>query len=264
MSDIVENTLNEILAVVTEEPNCVTDEPNCVTDVEDLNCVTEEPKCVTEEVKCVTEEVKCVTEEPKCVTEEPKCVTEVENCVTDVEDPNCVTDEPKCVTEVENCVTEEVKPDNTPINQPILLFSQILETYLEESSVKLDSLKIPINPEIQKYMLILCKDNSSFFSTIEMSLKKIIIDNKIDTKDIPEVILLVANVYEMVKTDKMIIHVNPYDIIRTILDLIFTQYIETNKVQNKDLAIELLRIVDMAIELLKLETIKPSKSCCFF
>ena len=220
MSDVVENTLNEILAVVTEEPNCVTDEPNCVTD-------------------------------------EP-------NCVTDIKDPNCVTEEPKCVTEEVKCVTEEVKPDNTPINQPILLFSQILETYLEESSVKLDSLKIPINPEIQKYMLILCKDKSSFFSTIEMSLKKIIIDNKIDTKDIPEVILLVANVYEMVKTDKMIIHVNPYDIIRTILDLIFTQYIETNKVQNKDLAIELLRIVDMAIELLKLETIKPSKSCCFF
>ena len=133
MSDIVENTLNEILAVVTDEPNCVTEVENCVTDVEDPNCVTDEPKCVTDEPKCVTEEVKCVT--------------------------------------------EEVKPDNTPINQPILLFSQILETYLEESSVKLDSLKIPINPEIQKYMLILCKDKSSFFSTIEMSLKKIIIDN---------------------------------------------------------------------------------------
>jgi hypothetical protein len=116
---------------------------------------------------------------------------------------------------------------------------------------------------MHKYFLILCKEKSEFFADIDASLKKIILDDKIDTKDIPEIIVLVTKVYEIIKSDKAVPKVDPYELIKTLLNMVFTLYIETNKVQNKELAIELLKIIDVSIDLIKLKALKPPKIGCF-
>ena len=146
-----------------------------------------------------------------------------------------------------------------------LTFSQLVESFLNEN--KLHTLSMTVSPEIQKYLLLLCKEQSCFFSDVEISLNKIILDNKIDTKDIPEIILLVAKVYEIITADttvstKVVSKVDPYELIKTILNIVFTLYIETNKVQNKQLATELLKIIDVSIDLIKLKSINLPKIGC--
>jgi hypothetical protein len=44
--------------------------------------------------------------------------------------------------------------------------------------------------------------------------------------------------------------------------MVFTLYIETNKVQNKELATDLLKIIDVSIDLIKLKAIKPPTLGC--
>ena len=64
----------------------------------------------------------------------------------------------------------------------------------------------------QTYFLLLCKEQPDFFKDIESSLKKIILDNKIDTKDIPEIILLVTKAYQIIKSDKGVPQIDPYEL----------------------------------------------------
>jgi hypothetical protein len=126
--------------------------------------------------------------------EESKVVEEVVEEVVDI----CVTENEPCVTENEPCVTE-----NDVVGEIVqITFSQILENFLNQNANKLNELSVHINPTIQTYFLLLCKEQPDFFKDIESSLKKIILDNKIDTKDIPEIILLVTKAYQIIKSDK--------------------------------------------------------------
>ena len=196
--------------------------------------------------------------------EESKVIEEaVDICVT--ENGPCVTENGPCVTENGPCVTQESKPEieNNVVGEIVqITFSQILENFLNQNANKLNELSVNINPTIQTYFLLLCKEQPDFFKDIESSLKKIILDNKIDTKDIPEIILLVTKAYQIIKSDKGVPQIDPYELIKTLLHLVFIQYIETNKVQNKDLLNEILKIIDVSIDLIKLKAIEPPKVGC--
>ena len=168
------------------------------------------------------------------------------------------------IEEVERGVLNPVVKEEGGVLNPVVIeitkltFSQLVESFLNEN--KLDTLSMTVSPEIQNFLLLLCKEQSCFFSDVEISLNKIILDNKIDTKDIPEIILLVAKVYEIITTDtKVSTKFDPYELIKTILNIVFTLYIETNKVQNKQLATELLKIIDVSIDLIKLKSINLPK-----
>ena len=50
--------------------------------------------------------------------------------------------------------------------------------------------------------------------------------------------------------------IEPYELIKILLHLIFVVYIETNKVNNSQLLLDLLQIIDSSIELIKLTPIK--------
>jgi hypothetical protein len=189
-------------------------------------------------VEKTIEEILTKVEEGK--VEETK--TDITNAVKDV---------------VKEVILTEVIIDITKIT-----FSQMLENFLNQNKDKLDSLSIKISPEMHKYFLLLCKEKGDFFTDIDSSLKKIILDDKIDTKDIPEIIVLVTKVYEIIKSDKAVPKVDPYELIKTLLNMVFTLYIETNKVQNKELAADLLKIIGVAIDLIKLKALKPPKIGC--
>jgi hypothetical protein len=189
-------------------------------------------------VEKTIEEILTKVEEGK--VEETK--TDITNAVKDV---------------VKEVILTEVIIDITKIT-----FSQMLENFLNQNKDKLDSLSIKISPEMHKYFLLLCKEKGDFFTDIDSSLKKIILDDKIDTKDIPEIIVLVTKVYEIIKSDKAVPKIDPYELIKTLLNMVFTLYIETNKVQNKELAADLLKIIGVAIDLIKLKALKPPKIGC--
>ena len=214
---------------------------------------------MSDTVEKTMEDILTKVEEEKTQDLDPKDVVN-EVILTKVEEEKTQDLDPKDVFKAD--VVKEVILTEVMIDITRITFSQMLENFLNQNKDKLESLSIKLTPEIQTYLLILLKDKSSFFNDIDSSLKKIILDDKIDLKDIPEIIVLVTKVYKIINTDKGIPKVDPYELIKNILHIVFTLYIETNKVQNNELATDLLKIIDVSIDLIKLKAIKPPKIGC--
>jgi len=147
-------------------------------------------------------------------------------------------------------------------------FLKLFEIFLtQDESILGKNVKkfsIKLTPEIQKYFLLLCKEFPEIFSLFEETLKKIILDDKIDSKDISDILVLVSKIYKIIKENKSVPTVEPYELIKTLIHLGFIIYIETNKIKNTESILGLLKIIDAAIELLKLTPIIPKKGwlCC--
>jgi len=141
-------------------------------------------------------------------------------------------------------------------------FLQLVESYLTQDSCNLEKINIKLTPDVQKYFLLLCKESPDLFGSFEEGLKKIIQDNKINTKDIPDIIVLVSKVYAIINSKKGMPNIDPYELIKTLLNLALVIYIDTNKIQNPELLVELLKIVDSSIDLIKLTPLVPKKIGC--
>ena len=128
-----------------------------------------------------------------------------------------------------------------------------------------NNLTIKLPTDVKKYFLLLCQETPSVFGIIENDLKNIILDNKIDTKDIPELISLVSNIYSIIKYKKYSLNIDIYDLIKEMLNISFIVYIETNNIKNAKLLSDLLRIVDVSIDLIRIQPFAKKKSCfgCF-
>lgn len=148
-----------------------------------------------------------------------------------------------------------------------LTLQQMFENFLNQNKEELEKYNLNLNPEIQTYMLILCKENSTFFTEIENSFKLIILDNTINTKDIPEFLKIVIKIYEVIKNKKISSNVDPYEVIEIILHILFMLYIQTNKKYDAETANQsveqIVKIIKVAIELLKLQGIKIPANGCF-
>jgi hypothetical protein len=243
MSDIIQET------VVKEE---VKEEVVIKEEVKEEVVIKEEVKeevVIKEEVKeeVVIKEEVAVKEEVKeevAVKEEVK--EEVVNDLLTVDK----SQEIKEPTDILDPTTTELTPNT---------FQQIFENLL---STDTNTLNITIKPEIKQYLLLLCKNNEAFFVDVEESLKKIIIDNKINTKDIAEIMILVTKIYEQIKARKQDPKIDPYEIINTLLHTLFLVYFQANNVDNPELEDIILHIIDVSLRLIKLQSFTHSKKGC--
>ncbi len=167
---------------------------------------------------------------------------------------------------VKDIKVEEEKEDIKV--EDVKTFLKLFEIFLTQDQTilteKLTKLSIKLTPEVQKYFLLLCKEYPELFGLFEESLKKIILDDRIDSKDIPDILVLVSKIYKIVKENKGLPIVDPYELIKTLIHLGFIIYIETNNIENKEAILDLLRIIDASINLIKLTPIIPKKGwLCF-
>lgn len=170
---------------------------------------------------------------------------------------------------VEEKEVPEEKEDKKEIveeksDESIKTFLQLFEIFLNKDQNSLVKFNIKLTPEIQKYFLLLCKESPDLFGVFEETLKRIILDDKINTKDIPDILLLVSKVYNTIKKNKGVPTVDPYELIKSLLHVVFVVYLETNKIENSLLLLDLLNIVDSAIDLIKITPIVSKKMGCFF
>jgi hypothetical protein len=177
--------------------------------------------------------------------------------VEDVNENNVKLEEEK-----EDLINEE--KDITVKAEEIKTFLQLFEIFLTQEQSNLAKFDLKLTPEIQKYFLLLCKESPDLFGALEETLKKIISDNRINTKDIPDILVLVSKVYKIINENKGVPTVDPYELIKSLLHVTLVVYIETNKVENPELLLELLKIVESSIDLIKLTPIVPKKLGCFF
>jgi hypothetical protein len=175
---------------------------------------------------------------------------------------NVVEEKEVMLEEVEKSI-ENIRDDVEKKVEDLLTvtFLQLFENFLKED---LSKFNIKLTPEIQQYFSILCKEQPDLFGDFEKSLKQIILDDKIDTKDIPEIILLVSKVHKVLIAKHTRPIVDHYELIKTLLNLVFVVYIQTNKMENKQLIEDLIKIIDVSIDLVKLSPLKKNMKSCLF
>ena len=161
----------------------------------------------------------------------------------------------------EEVIKDEIVKEE--INNEIIKknFVELIEYFLQKEE---ENTTIHISPTIKKFLLIFCKESSKFLESIEYSLQKIILDDKINTKDITEIILLVNKVYTEITNKKTLQkNIEYYELIKTLLHICFIIYLDTNKIENTELLNNALNIINVSIDLIKLKPIKPLKFNCF-
>ena len=129
--------------------------------------------------------------------------------------------------------------------------------------------KYELNPEIVKIITLILQGNSAFFAKIEDSFKKIVADNKIDADDVPELMSLFSNVYEVLsalKLKKKTIELSNVcgDIIKLIFNIMLTEKLLTFEGESVKNTTECFNaLVDSSTSLIKLsKTMKFSAKCC--
>jgi hypothetical protein len=156
---------------------------------------------------------------------------------------------------------EEEKQEEKSV-ESIKTFIQLFEVFLNNDQNSLVKFNVKLRPEVKKFFLLLCKESPDLFGIFEETLKRIILDDKINTKDIPDILLLVSKVYNTIKVNKGLPTVDPYELIKSLLQVSFIVYIETNKIENTKLLVDLLKIIESSIDLIKLTPIIPKKFGC--
>lgn len=129
--------------------------------------------------------------------------------------------------------------------------------------------KYELNPELVKILSSILQSHPEFFSKIEDSFKKIVEDNKIDSSDVPELMNLFSNVYELLvvlKLKKNTIELSDIcgDIIKLVFNIMIAEkLIHLGTDDGKSTTDCFNALVDSSISLIKLSnTSAVIKECC--
>jgi len=129
--------------------------------------------------------------------------------------------------------------------------------------------KYELNPELVKILSSILQSHPEFFSKIEDSFKKIVEDNKIDSSDVPELMNLFSNVYELLvvlKLKKNTIELSDIcgDIVKLVFNIMIAEkLIHLGTDDGKSTTDCFNALVDSSISLIKLsKTSALIKECC--
>ena len=97
--------------------------------------------------------------------------------------------------------------------------------------------------------------DKDFIGNVEKQIKEILKDGRVDTRDVPEIMLIVTECYNNIKNVKV-----TYEMLPNILEEIVDYILETYCVIPDDQEKELKDMINMAIKLIM---VKPQvKKCC--
>ena len=222
--------------------------------------VKEEIKDVKEEIKDVKEEIKGKAEAKK----EKETETKKEEAK---EETQPIKEALIQITELDLVSESQAKP--TPEFENIFEIKSLLNLLIIISARPEMQKKYELNQELVKIISSILQSHPEFFSKIEDSFKKIVEDNKIDSNDVPELMNLFSNVYELLvvlKLKKNTIELS--DICGDIIKLVFNIMISEKLIQlgtddGKSTTDCFNALVDSSISLIKLsKTSVLSKACC--
>ena len=88
---------------------------------------------------------------------------------------------------------------------------------------------ISFSPEICNALKLLVAENPEVFSSMENTLNAIIADDKIDSRDVPHLLLLVKKVYDLARNRKDVLQkVDVYDMVKGVLRLLIVIFMKRN------------------------------------
>ena len=114
-----------------------------------------------------------------------------------VKEPVKVEEEQKTVEEPVEVKEEEQKTVEEPLNLASLTVTELITKVLVTDELK-NKLSIKLNKEAHDVIAKLLFNSPECFNEIDLTLSQIIKDNKIDSNDIPNLLILVQKIYELV------------------------------------------------------------------
>ena len=140
-----------------------------------------------------------------------------------------------------------------------LTLVQLAEKLLQDNET-IKKMNIQLAPEIVTFIQQLLIKEPQLFSICETSLQKIISDNKINANDIPDLMILITQVFSIINNfDKSSVkQIDFYELTKNVLLIIIELYAEKHSVSNENKLL-LVRIVDSSIELIKLKGFTKEK-----
>lgn len=108
----------------------------------------------------------------------------------------------------------------------------------------------------------LIENNENLFNKIEEEINKIDNENKIDYHDIPQIVILISNIYQSYMVEESIENISLINIVQFTLDSIF----DLNLVQVSDFETNLIKkLINSSIQLLRMNSniIKKEEEYCF-
>lgn len=171
------------------------------------------------------------------------------------------------ITELKLSLESEAKPTSEFEN--IFEIKSLLNLLIIISARPEMQKKYELNQELVKILSSILQSHPEFFSKIEESFKKIVEDNKIDSSDVPELMNLFSNVYELLvvlKLKKNTIELSDIcgDIIKLIFNIMISEkLIKFGADESKTTTECFNALVDSSISLIKLsKTSALIKACC--
>jgi hypothetical protein len=239
---------------------------------------------IPSEIPSAEPKEEIIEEKMEEILEDEKVVEKIVEKIVEVNEP--ISEATKTMEELEAVIEEFIKlveSDTTaslePTETDTLVVKQEVENIFEMKSLLNLMIIISVRPEMQeKYELnpetvkvisLILQNNSQFFTKIEDSFKKIVSDNKIDADDVPELMSLFSNMYEVLtalKLKKKTVELSNVcgDIIKLIFNIMLTEKLitfENESVKNTTECFNAL--VDSSTSLIKLtKTIRFSGKCC--
>ena len=131
-----------------------------------------------------------------------------------------------------------------------------------------NTISIQLDDKTKNIIMKLVETNPSIFSDIVCNIFNIIQDNKIDTKDIPNLMALLHKIYEMIYKSKQIklnkseLAISCGIIIKFIIHMLVDEgHIKITEERKSDFFAEMDNLIDMSVSLIQLsKSFKPS-SC---
>ena len=216
----------------------------------------EEPVVQQEEEPVVQQEEEPVVqqEEEPVVEQEEEAVVQQEEEVEEEDNVSSLTDEVENAEMIPMLSNEEEVKD---ITDDVKTLAKLVELILlsQENNEKY---QISISPEVQSILAKLM-DHATCLDEVEKSLKEIIKDDKINANDVPQIMLLLTSIYDVVKDFKMssITTKNCGDVLKVLVDIAIKEKLI---VINDDTAIIiecLSNIIDSSILLMQLKDAMP-------
>jgi hypothetical protein len=193
-------------------------------------------------------------------SEEVSEPVKVEEAVIKVED---------AVIKVEDAVVkvEEELPDFT--NKSITeVFMYIMKKHMEEENNS-SKLGIHLSKEIVEIINKILNKTPTFLSEIEKAISDVIKDNKIDTNDIPEFVIIVQILYERLFNLKDIVldSNKRAETCAVILKFIVHTLVKERKIVIEDdkqdaFLTQFDKLIDSCVSLLKFQAVLKPKACC--
>jgi|Laugresbdmm110sn_2_1035109.scaffolds.fasta_scaffold55032_2 hypothetical protein len=176
--------------------------------------------------------------------------------------------EPELKSEVESKLDAEVESKLSELLEPksiLLLLLQVLS-----SDTKFKKINFELSDNIQDILYKLIYFSPDFLNEIDKLVNEIIKDNKIDSNDIPNLILLIKHLYELIHKLK---EVNIDDdkrveVCSNILKFLVRFLVEERKVdinsESKELVLELMdKLIDSCVSLIGYLPSNKIKTNCF-